>query len=137
MLLKFVPITDINKLAANTFTNLNISTPLLNSTLGILILFNLYKQILSYDRAKLKKVGYFYALTWLIFTGPVKISYHAFMQEETAAFFIGDFYRRYTPTWYWLRIFLVYFKGSLKCTCTHYHIYVLVLNVYWLATCGY
>ena len=42
----------------------------LNSTLGVLILFNSYKQILSYDRAKLKKVGDFYALTWLIFTGP-------------------------------------------------------------------
>ena len=43
----------------------------LHSTLGILILFNSYKQILSYDSAKLKKVGDFYVLTWLIFTGPV------------------------------------------------------------------
>ena len=31
----------------------------------------LYKQIISYDRTKLKKVGDFYVLTWLIFAGPV------------------------------------------------------------------
>ena len=36
-----------------------------------LVLLNLYKRIISYDRAKLKKVGNFYALTWLIFAGPV------------------------------------------------------------------
>ena len=43
----------------------------LNSTLVIVILFNSYKRIISYDRAKLKKVDDFYALTWLIFAGPV------------------------------------------------------------------
>ena len=37
----------------------------------VLILFNSYKRIISYDRAKLKKVGDFYALTWLIFAGLV------------------------------------------------------------------
>ena len=40
----------------------------------VLILFNSYKQIFSYDRAKLKKVDNFYVLTWLIFAGPVTIS---------------------------------------------------------------
>ena len=43
----------------------------LNSTSMVLSLFNLYKQIISYNRAKLKKVGDFYALTWLIFAGLV------------------------------------------------------------------
>ena len=37
----------------------------------VLILFSSYKRIISYDRAKLKKVGEFSALTWLIFSGPV------------------------------------------------------------------
>ena len=37
----------------------------------VLILFDSYKQNISYDRAKLKKVGDFYALTWLIFAGLV------------------------------------------------------------------
>ena len=37
----------------------------------VLILFDSYKQNISYDRANSKKVGDFYALTWLIFTGPV------------------------------------------------------------------
>ena len=37
----------------------------------VLILFNSNKRIISYDRAKLKKVDDFYALTWLIFAGPV------------------------------------------------------------------
>ena len=32
---------------------------------------NFAKQIISYDRAKLKKVGDFYVPTWSIFTGPV------------------------------------------------------------------
>ena len=36
-----------------------------------LSLFKSYKRIISYDREKLKKVGDFYALTWLIFTGQV------------------------------------------------------------------
>ena len=44
----------------------------LNSTLVILMLFNSYKWIISYDRANLKTVGNFYALTCLIFAGPVK-----------------------------------------------------------------
>ena len=48
----------------------------LNSTLAALILFGSYKRIISYDRAKLKKVGDFYALTWLIFTGPVTYYVH-------------------------------------------------------------
>ena len=39
----------------------------------VLILFNSYKWIISYDRAKLKKVGDFYALTWLIFAGLVTL----------------------------------------------------------------
>ena len=43
----------------------------LNSASVVLILFNLYQQIMSYNRTKLKKVGNFYALTWLIFAGPV------------------------------------------------------------------
>ena len=43
----------------------------LNSTSMALFLFNLYKRIISYDRAKLKKVGGFDAHTWLIFAGPV------------------------------------------------------------------
>ena len=37
----------------------------------VLILFDSYEQNISYDRAKLKKVGDFYVLTWLIFAGPV------------------------------------------------------------------
>ena len=44
---------------------------LLNSTSMVVILFDSYKRNTSYDRAKLKKVGDFYALRWLIFTGPV------------------------------------------------------------------
>ena len=43
----------------------------LNSTSVTLLLFTLYKRIISYDRAKLKKADDFYALTWLIFAGPV------------------------------------------------------------------
>ena len=39
----------------------------------ILILFDSYKQNISYDRAKLKKVDDFYMLTWLIFAGLVTI----------------------------------------------------------------
>ena len=31
----------------------------------------LYKQFVSYDRAKMEKIGDFFALTWLIFTGPI------------------------------------------------------------------
>ena len=30
-----------------------------------------YKQFVSYDRAKTEKIGDFFVLTWLIFTGPV------------------------------------------------------------------
>ena len=37
----------------------------------VLISFDSYKRNMSYDKAKLKKVGNFYALTWLIFAGPV------------------------------------------------------------------
>ena len=37
----------------------------------VLIVFNLYKQIISYGRAELKKVGEFYVLTRLILAGPV------------------------------------------------------------------
>ena len=43
----------------------------LHSTLVVLIMFNLYKRIINYDRAKLKKVGSFYVRIWLIFAGPV------------------------------------------------------------------
>ena len=43
----------------------------LNSTSMVLILFNSYKWIISYDRANLKKVGNFYVLTWLNFAGLV------------------------------------------------------------------
>ena len=42
----------------------------------VLILFDSYKQNISYDRANLKKVGDFYALTWLIFAGPVTFVSH-------------------------------------------------------------
>ena len=35
-------------------------------TLVAIILFNLYRQIVSYDKAKLKQVDNLYALTWLI-----------------------------------------------------------------------
>ena len=35
------------------------------------ILLCLYKQFVSYDRAKTEKIGIFFALTWLIFAGPV------------------------------------------------------------------
>ena len=31
----------------------------------------LYKQFVSYDRVKTEKMGDFFALTWLIFAGPV------------------------------------------------------------------
>ena len=31
----------------------------------------LYKQFVRYDRAKTEKIGDFFALTWLIFAGPV------------------------------------------------------------------
>ena len=37
----------------------------------VLILLDSCKQNISYDRANLKKVSDFYALTWLIFAGPV------------------------------------------------------------------
>ena len=43
----------------------------LNSKSVVLILLNSYKRIINYDRAKLKKVGDFYVLTWLISAGPV------------------------------------------------------------------
>ena len=32
---------------------------------------NFYSHGISYDRAKLKKVGNFYLLAWLVFEGPV------------------------------------------------------------------
>ena len=35
------------------------------------ILLCLYKQFVSYGRAKTEKIGDFLALTWLIFAGPV------------------------------------------------------------------
>ena len=35
------------------------------------ILLCLYKQFVSYDREKTEKIGDFFALTWLIFAGPV------------------------------------------------------------------
>ena len=41
----------------------------------VLILFDLYKQITAYEKAKLKKVGNFYVLTWLIFVGLVTYGY--------------------------------------------------------------
>ena len=37
----------------------------------VVILFDLFKWNISYDRAKLKKVVNSYALTWLIFAGLV------------------------------------------------------------------
>ena len=37
--------------------------------------FNSHKQIKSYDRANLKKVGNFYVPTWLIFAGQVTYIY--------------------------------------------------------------
>ena len=46
------------------------------------ILFYSYKPIISYDRAKLKKVGDFYVLTWLIFTGPVTFNCLSVMLSE-------------------------------------------------------
>ena len=53
----------------------------------ILILLDSCKRIISYDRAKLKKVGDFYALTWLIFAG--LITYHLvkmFWREKDDSF---------------------------------------------------
>ena len=44
----------------------------------VLILFNLYKPIVSYDRTKMKKVGSIFAPTWLIFAGPVTYSFLIF-----------------------------------------------------------
>ena len=35
------------------------------------ILLRLCKSFVSYDRAKTEKIGNFFALTWLIFAGPV------------------------------------------------------------------
>ena len=35
------------------------------------MLLCLYKQFISYDRAKTEKIGDFFALRWLIFAGPV------------------------------------------------------------------
>ena len=43
----------------------------------VLILFDSYQRNIRYDRAKLKKVGNFYALTWLIFAGPVTNEAHS------------------------------------------------------------
>ena len=43
----------------------------LNSAVETEILLCLYKQFVSYDRVKMEKIGDFFALTWLIFAGPV------------------------------------------------------------------
>ena len=52
---------------------LSTSEPL-NSTVVVLILFNLYKWCISYD-SKFEEVGNFYPPTWLIFAGPVTYIY--------------------------------------------------------------
>ena len=43
----------------------------LNSAVVTEILLCLCKQFVSYDRAKMEKISDFFALTWLIFAGPV------------------------------------------------------------------
>ena len=48
----------------------------LNSAVVTEILLCLYKQFVSYDRAKTEKIGDFFALTWLIFAGPVTYNYY-------------------------------------------------------------
>ena len=53
----------------------------LNSTVVTEILLCLYKQFISYDRARTEKIGDFFALTWLIFTGPV-----TYMNDSGAKF---------------------------------------------------
>ena len=43
----------------------------LNCAVVMEILLCLYKQFISYDRAKMEKIGNFFALTWLIIAGLV------------------------------------------------------------------
>ena len=47
----------------------------------VLILFDSYKRNIGYDRAKLKKVGNLYVLTWLIYVGPVTYSIYKCLME--------------------------------------------------------
>ena len=43
----------------------------LNSAFVVENLCGEFKHIINYDKTKLKKLGNFYATTWLIFAGPV------------------------------------------------------------------
>ena len=43
----------------------------LNSAFVVENLCGYFKHTINYDKIKLKKVGNFYATTWLIFAGPV------------------------------------------------------------------
>ena len=45
------------------------------------ILLCLYKQFVSYDRAKMEKIGNFFAFTWLIFAGWSQILLMAFQKD--------------------------------------------------------
>ena len=44
--------------------------------------------VCSYDSAKIKKIGNFFALTWLIFAGPVTyIKYQGYITKDLANIF--------------------------------------------------
>ena len=64
------------------FPSISKESPL-NSAVVAEILLCLYKPFVSYDRAKTEKIGNFFVLTWLIFTGPVTYIYVAIDKQCT------------------------------------------------------
>ena len=50
---------------------LALKDPPLNSAVVVENLCGYFKHTINYDKIKLKKLGDFYATTWLIFAGPV------------------------------------------------------------------
>ena len=60
------------------------------------ILLHLYKQSVSYDRAKTEKMGDFFALTWLIFAGPVTYSTHMYNRVCTVMYLATSLYNSCT-----------------------------------------
>ena len=69
------------------------------------ILFDSYKRNISYDRAKLKKVGDFYALTWqarshIIQSRLTVVSHKAKKKQHVhASLSLCDHYSEYLATW--------------------------------------
>ena len=64
------------------------------------ILLCLYKQFISYDRAKTEKIGNFFALTWLIFAAPVTnvTEYWVVDSNCTFAIIYGAAHAKFTIT---------------------------------------